>query len=112
MGIAICPNLRFRVHPYCQTRGGGLLQLSREDRQALKDCKVKNNLVTKSQQSKPRTYDSKKKPEPKPGKLSDNSKSKKKRRRKESKRRKAKPKSRRKRKRRRRVRKKKVKQVS
>ena len=111
MGIAICPNLRFRVHPYCQTRGGGLLQLSREDRQALKDCKVKNNLVTKSQQSKPRTYDSKKKPEPKPGKLSD-SKSKKKRRRKESKRRKAKPKSRRKRKRRRRVRKKKVKQVS
>ena len=61
MGIAICPNLRFRVHPYCQTRGGGLLQLSREDRQALKDCKVKNNLVTKLQQFKRKAFKGKSK---------------------------------------------------
>ena len=112
MGIASCPNLTFRVHPFCKHRGGGLVQDTREDREALQDCKVKNNIATKSDKSKPRN--SKKKPDSEPGRLGEKaskSKSKKRRRRKESRRRKAKLKSRRRRKRRRRK-KKKGKQVS
>ena len=38
MPIAICPDLRFRVHPFCGHRGGGLIQKTPEDKEALKKC--------------------------------------------------------------------------
>ena len=48
MGIANCNNLRFRVHPYCRKKIGGLLRSSKEDREALKKCKALNNIKTNS----------------------------------------------------------------
>ena len=48
MGIVGCPNLRFRVHPYCRKKIGGLLRSSKEDREALKKCKALNNIKTNS----------------------------------------------------------------
>ena len=52
MGIAQCENLRFRVHPYCRNKIGGLLRASKEDREALKKCKALNNIKTKRNKSK------------------------------------------------------------
>ena len=52
MGIVGCPNLRFRVHPYCRNKIGGLLRSSKEDREALKKCKALNNIKTNRNKSK------------------------------------------------------------
>ena len=42
MPIALCSDLRFRVHPFCGNRGGGLLREKSEDRDALRKCKKKS----------------------------------------------------------------------
>ena len=44
-----CSKLRFRVHPYCGHKGGGLLRSSREDREALKECMSINNIRGRSE---------------------------------------------------------------
>ena len=41
MPIVLCPDLRFRVHPFCGNLGGGLVQEKPEDRAALRKCKKK-----------------------------------------------------------------------
>ena len=42
LGHNDCLDLRFRVHPFCRQRGGGLLQKTPEDREALRKCKEAN----------------------------------------------------------------------
>ena len=41
MPIALCPDLRFRVHPFCGNLEGGLVQENKTDRAALRKCKKK-----------------------------------------------------------------------
>ena len=41
MPIALCPDLRFKVNPFCGNLGGGLVQEKKEDRYALRKCKKK-----------------------------------------------------------------------
>ena len=82
MGIVGCPNLRFRVHPYCRNKIGGLLRASKEDREALKECKVLNDIKTKPVQRKNKTNKNKYKKRKKKRKVrSKNQRSKSKRRR-------------------------------
>ena len=75
MGIASCPNLTFRVHPFCKHRGGGLVQDTREDREALQDCKVKNNIATKTKSNKSKSRTFKRKSKKKKGRKRKNRKS-------------------------------------
>ena len=82
MGIAQCENLRFRVHPYCKHKIGGLLRSSKEDREALKKCKALNDIKTKPVQRKNKTNKNKYKKRKKKRKVrSKNQRSKSKRRR-------------------------------
>ena len=82
MGIAQCENLRFRVHPYCKHKIGGLLRSSKEDREALKECKVLNNIKANPVQRKNKTNKNKYKKRKKKRKVrSKNQRSKSKRRR-------------------------------